>query len=318
MDIQQIHKFYQTLHGDRLSFIYQGDFSDRITEKITGLSEISLEHNEEMAKLKSKISFLIVECFQNIVRHGNNVADEGKNISELAGLFSTRNMDNKVFITSANRINNNDVPSLKEKLNKINGLDKDQLKALYMDILSNEELSAKGGAGLGLVEMARKSGNPLDYYIDDENQHDPIFYLMLKMQGKGNEVAVNKENISLENSRQMHSIMRRENILMIYKGDFAQDTILHVLKMIEENLGTHPEEQLTKKKVYFVLVEVLQNIMKHGKSLNGRKEGIFMIGKEKQKYIISTGNVIDNFLAAGLRNNIERINKLTKEELAAH
>jgi hypothetical protein len=40
------------------------------------------------------------------------------------------------------------------------------LKILYKIILNNEEFSQKGGGGLGLIDIARKTGNKLiaDFY----------------------------------------------------------------------------------------------------------------------------------------------------------
>ena len=38
-----------------------------------------------------------------------------------------------------------------------------EIREVYRQMLSNSEFSDKGGAGLGLIEMAKKTGNKLDY-----------------------------------------------------------------------------------------------------------------------------------------------------------
>jgi hypothetical protein len=39
-------------------------------------------------------------------------------------------------------------------------------------MLSNSEFSSKGGAGLGLIEMAKKTGNKLDYdFLQFDSEH---------------------------------------------------------------------------------------------------------------------------------------------------
>ena len=48
------------------------------------------------------------------------------------------------------------VESLKDKITQVNSLDKDGLKSLYKDVIKGGELSSKGGAGLGFIDMARK------------------------------------------------------------------------------------------------------------------------------------------------------------------
>jgi hypothetical protein len=184
---------------------------------------------------------------------------------------------------------------------------------MYLDILTSGEISDKGGAGLGLVEMARKSENPLEFNFENENDKLSLFYLMLKMQSKS---GVNvKSHISMESVKEMHEIMRKENILMIYKGDFSQETIIPMLKMIEDNLNKQQEDLHIKKKLFLVLMEILQNISKHSVVQNGKKEAIFMIGKNDQKYIICTGNSVDSASMDIIESKINKVNNLNKEEL---
>jgi len=47
-------------------------------------------------------------------------------------------------------------------LDEINNLQTDEIRNVYRQMLSNAQFSDKGGAGLGLIEMAKKTGNKLD------------------------------------------------------------------------------------------------------------------------------------------------------------
>ena len=314
MNINYIHNFYEILKTDNLSFIYQGDFSDNITEKIINLSEYNIDNVEELAKLKNKVSFMIVECFQNIVRHGNE-AQPYNGIPGFPGLFLTRNIESDFYIASANLIDNKNIVSLKAKLDKINSLDKEQIKALYLEVLSNQEISNKGGAGLGLIEMARKSGQSLAFNFEKYNDSLSFFYLMVKMQSKNISEGLNQKQISLKDGIELHNNMSKENILMVYKGDFAHSTIMPLLEMIEENLNKQIDELIIKKKVYMLLVETLQNICRHGKERKGIREAIFMIGKYDTKYTINTGNFIDNNNIKKLKDKLNIVNLSNNEEL---
>ena len=312
MKTNHISQFYQILRKDSLCFVYHGDFSDGITERIISLSEHSIDGNEDMAKMKNKVSFLIVECFQNIVRHGNDTHTKTNRTVSFPGLFSTRNSQGSVYIASANLIENKQIDILKEKLEKLNHLDKEQMKALYSEILANGGISGKGGAGLGLVEMARKSGNPLEYSFESVTDKHSSFYLMLKAHGTA---PSSENNISMDQVKSLHDTMRKENILMVYKGDFSQDTIIPLLKMIEDNLNKQMEELNVKKKLYSILVEILQNISKHSLEQNGVREAIFMIGKHGQKYTICAGNLVDTASAEKIKNKINQVNNLNEQEL---
>ena len=63
MKIDHISQFYHILCNDNLSFVYQGDFSDGITEKIIALSEYSIDNSHDMAEMRNKVSFVIILKF---------------------------------------------------------------------------------------------------------------------------------------------------------------------------------------------------------------------------------------------------------------
>src|SRR5664279_1343911 len=227
MDLDIIKNFFRSLDHDTLSFFCQGNFSDEITDKIINLSEYNISLQQDQPKMSNKVSFLMAECFQNIVRHGESV--EGK-VKSKSGLFITRHVGNSYYITSANLIDNSNIDYLSKKLDQINQLDKDQLKQLYMDILENEGLSSKGGAGLGLVEMARKSGQKLEFYFNPIDEHFSHFYLQIKLTApQGN--PEDEFGIPIENASELHRLMQGKNIVVIHKGDYSQETVMPILRM---------------------------------------------------------------------------------------
>ena len=62
---------------------------------------------------------------------------------------------------------------LKDKIDKINSLSDDELKDMYKFILNHQRLSDKGGGGLGLVDIARKTGNKMEYTFE---KYDDTYY----------------------------------------------------------------------------------------------------------------------------------------------
>lgn len=300
MNIDNIYNLFSYLHNDTLSFLYHGSFDDEITGRIIDISETNiLSHNEEL-KISNKVSFLLAECFQNVVRHGgeiNTIKERDNN----AGVFITRNIGKSYFITSANLIENKDIPGLKQKLDQINNLSPIELKELYINVLSDNTFSNKGGAGLGLIEMARKSGHKLDFDFEEVDKDLSFFYLQIKLQGP--EHKLDTETISLSVAKEFHHMMSIDNLFIIHKGDFSNHTVVPILRMIEDNIRQNQfEKNSIKKKIFHVLVEILQNVSRHAVEINDVKEGIFMMGHKDGHYIINTGNFIKK----------EKINDLTK------
>lgn len=311
MNNETVYKLYNNLHKDNLSFIYQGSFSDEITTRIIDISETNISSQHEQVKISNKVSFLLAECFQNVIRHGE--ASLRKLAAENTGVFITRNIGKSYYISSANLIENSEVDSLRYKLEQINKLTQEELKQLYINILANNEMSSKGGAGLGLIEMARKSGQKLDFDFEYVNELFSYFYLQIKLQGPDtNEVS---EKIDVKIAKEFHHIMTEDNIFIIHKGDFSQHTLVPVLRMIEENVNNTSERSPVRKKIVHVLVEILQNISKHGLEFDNKREGILMMGKKDSRYIIYTGNYIDDKSAEILSEHLGNLTSLSKEEL---
>jgi transposase-like protein len=70
---------------------------------------------------------------------------------------------------------------LERRLVAINGMDKDELKLYYQEVLNNGNVSDKGTAGLGMIDIARKSGNKLEYQFLPVNDTSSFFCLNIKI-----------------------------------------------------------------------------------------------------------------------------------------
>jgi hypothetical protein len=314
MNLEIVYNLFSNLNRDTLSFFYQGAFSDEITDKIIDLSEHNIANRQDQAKMSSKVSFLMAECFQNIVRHGESVKQHVDGLRR-NGIFITRHIGSSYYITSANLIEISEIPNLERKLEQINQLGKEELKALYMDILANEGLSAKGGAGLGLVEMARKSGQKLEFHFEPFDDHFSYFYLQIKMKSNfaGEEIVMNEE-IPITDAKAFHKQMTENNVLVIHRGDYSQESVIPILRMLENNLHTQFDLFKHKKKAFHMMVEILQNVSKHSFPHNGVHEGIFVLGMRGDEYVINTGNYISRSEVEYLRSHLYTLNNMTREE----
>jgi len=315
VDLKHIFDLYHSMDQDTLSFFYQGTFNDEITDKIIGLSEYSISSHQDQAKMSSKVSFLMAECFQNIVRHGASI-EQGRAYLGQNGMFITRHIGASYYITSCNLVERKSIDFLREKIEQINHLDKDELKKLYLDNLEHEGLSVRGGAGLGLIEMARKSGQKLEYLFEPFDDRFTNFYLQIKMKSHivGDELIVNTE-IPIEKAVEYHHQMLQNSFMVIHRGDFSQESVIPILRMLENNLRNQFELFKNKKRAFHMLVEVLQNVSKHSFLVNGMHKGIFTLGIVDDKYIINTGNYIAVKEATKLKSHLDRLNEMNREEL---
>ncbi len=169
--MQYIFDLHKTLLDHNLILVYEGEFTQEITKSILAMAERNMDSSGEESTVKRKVFNVMVECLQNIVKHAGDV--QKKN----AAIFIVGKLENEYVIVSGNPIETAESEKLKDKLEQINSLDKDGLKSLYKEIIKNTEISDKGGAGLGFVDMARKSGNPLAYDFIDTGDGAQFFCL---------------------------------------------------------------------------------------------------------------------------------------------
>ncbi len=169
--MKYIFDLHKTMLDNSLILVYEGEFTQEITKSVLAMAERNMDSSGEESTTKRKVFNVMVECLQNIVKHA---ADVKHNHS---AIFMVGKHDNEYIIVSGNPIQKGGIDDLKERLDHINSLDKDGLKNLYKDIIKNTEISDKGGAGLGFVDMARKSGNKLEYDFIEMDSDSSFFCL---------------------------------------------------------------------------------------------------------------------------------------------
>lgn len=174
-----IHDIHSKMLDNNLILIYEGEFTQEITKSVLSMAERNLESTGEESSIKRKVFNVMVECLQNIVKHSED--KDVNDVIEDSAVFMIGKQDDAYSIISGNYIENSGVTPLKDMLEKVNGLDKDGLKQLYKDIIKSGKISEKDGAGIGFVDMARKSVNPLHYDFISVDEKSSFFCLKTKI-----------------------------------------------------------------------------------------------------------------------------------------
>lgn len=298
---------------DDLEYIFRGDFSPKIVRSILDLAQTTLEEASDTSKIKSKIYYIMGESLQNIARHNS---DSFNHSPDKYSLFAIHKKKLKYFITTGNLIEINDIDTLKERIEKINSLEKEDLRNFSRTTRTSGALSDKGGAGLGLIEMAKRSGNKLDYDFKEINDQFSYFYLNTEIPVIGQEQVEKKEDYkySIENIKELHDILVKDNVILFFKGAFNQSSLLNLLSIVENQL----KESTITIKIYNIMVELLQNISKHADNYSAEidwKPGIFLITEKEEEFVLISGNYIRNAKIDTLKRKLNDVNDLSFTEL---
>lgn len=174
--LEFVYSFNDSMESNDVKLVYKGEITHQVTKAFTSLTETNMMVEEEPNSVQKKVFHVIVEFLQNISKHADHLADEAEK-EDGSGVFLLCRNENNYIITTGNVLQKSKEPMIGGILDKINVLDKDGLKELYKQQIKEGKLSDKGGAGLGFIDIAKKTGNPLNYKFIPINDDFSFFMI---------------------------------------------------------------------------------------------------------------------------------------------
>jgi len=177
-----IYEMYKRMENDDIILAFKGDITEDLLTSVFQIMESRLEVTPAELRIKKKVNNILVECLQNVYHHMEDFTDDENPDDNASAMFIICQDKNNAFrIITGNHILNTNIDKLKQNIDHVNGMSESELKANYIEALKTTELSAKGGAGLGMMDMARKSGRKLEYRFDPINDRIAFFSLMISI-----------------------------------------------------------------------------------------------------------------------------------------
>lgn len=157
----------------KIVLAYDGVLNSETISKLEAEIETNiLDKNLPKAVVK-KVFFICIESLQNMYIHGYKDDTGAKH-----NFFVLYISNTSVKMIGANLIANSAIEKLREHIEKINSFnDPASLKTYYLEHLENNELSEKGGAGLGFITIGMKSGNKLGIQFEKINESRSMFIM---------------------------------------------------------------------------------------------------------------------------------------------
>lgn len=183
--LKNIDEYFDTEFEKKLSSVnpsqlivgYDGVLNSETKSRLEGEIEGKIIEKNYPKTIVRKAFFICVEALQNMLIHGFKDSNGAQHNYIILYIN-----ENQIILKAANLIGNNAVPKLTNDLSKINSFDEPaKLKEFYLEHLENNELSDKGGAGLGFITIAMKSGNKLNYQFDTLNETYSHFAIEAKI-----------------------------------------------------------------------------------------------------------------------------------------
>jgi len=157
---------------------YKGNIDSDVINHVLDSVEDKMVQVNEHPKLRKKVYNVLVESLQNLYHHVDRVPEDFEDqSSERYALLIVKKVDSGYKIITGNFVRSENIEKLEERIKRINRSSHEEIKELYKFILNHQKISQKGGGGLGLVDIARKTGNKLEYSFKEYNTRYSFFYL---------------------------------------------------------------------------------------------------------------------------------------------
>jgi hypothetical protein len=296
---------------ERLMFVYRGVVTNENSVPLLMLLEKEMENSEFGFVGRKRLFMFVLESLQNVSRHSD------KNQYADMSLVIYSKTDNGYTVTTGNVLLSANINNLKIKLDEINNLQADEIRNVYRQMLSNSELSDKGGAGLGLIEMAKKTGNKLDYDFVPLDEEFSYFILSKTVNsvGVGIHFGENEKPFHGKAVSQLERLMAENDVYLIWSGHISKDVEKEVITFTETKLAEEDIELNLRRRIFSVLVEILENVAKYSPGKEPEEKfgmPVAMIRLEDDVYTLTTGNLILNENVEDLKGKLDIINKFDK------
>lgn len=162
---------------------YQGALEQKRVIKILDELEHKMDSFGEKLKITRKAFNIVTEALQNVVRYRDDI--EGGD-EETHPCFVFERSNDFYLIACGNLLKSDKVQKLLNRLNKVNSLDWYGVQQEYKNILKNNLKNQdpnrdRNSAGLGFIEMARKSEQRFQYEFLPHDAHYTYFLILIKI-----------------------------------------------------------------------------------------------------------------------------------------
>lgn len=172
--VYQIHK---DMVDNRILLVYEGEVNQDITKAFTTMTQKSLEEDDQASvPIKKRVYHVMVECLQNIGKHSDNI-ESGEPEIPGNGIFIVSRSEQGFNVVTGNPIANSKIGEVTTMLNTVNSMDEEQIKVYYKQKMLESRISEKGGAGLGFIDIVKKTGNRINFHFERINDVTSFFII---------------------------------------------------------------------------------------------------------------------------------------------
>ncbi len=176
--LSQISAFHRLMDEKDIALVYCGEFSQELNKTLLAFTERKFKAENLEDNTRRRIFNIMVELLQNMSKNKVEVTEGSP---EVSAIFMLGTQKDAFLLMTSNMISNDKVPPLKKRLDQVNSLDKEGLKQLYKDERLSSTFNDTSGAGIGIIDIARKAESKLEYNFEELDNKYSLFSLLIRV-----------------------------------------------------------------------------------------------------------------------------------------
>lgn len=306
MEFDTVHSLYASLGDDLLSLIYSGNFPDDLSARLIQLAEQAVAQEDGRRTERTRLAFIMVEAYQNIIRHRAHLPAELAN-GPGRSMFMLRSGTMAHHVTAIDPIRADEAGKLHGLLTQVEGKDRAQLKEMFLGALQHGRISERGGAGLGIIEMARRSGNRLVHGFAPIDAMHARFTLMATLGRSKVEGGLLKESADL------HAIVAQHDVRLLFRGRPYPGAMELVLRIMQRDLEERSGPSMACTRALLAAGEVIAAC-----DPGAAHQALVILSGQGEGMGITFGTVLSAGQAAWLGSEVDKIKRGSPAELQQH
>ena len=177
---KSMYDFRHQLHEQGIILCYSGYVTEPVLMGIGKALKNKMVIDATDTTTMRSVFAIFVEQMQNILRYSAEKEPDAFSEVDLElryGILAVGLAQDKFFVTCGNKVMKSDVSRLTQRLGELQHMDKNALRALYRQKLREPTEETSKGAGLGFIEIARRSTELIDFDFHDLDETYAFFCL---------------------------------------------------------------------------------------------------------------------------------------------
>jgi len=161
-----LYDFKKNLNEKGIFFCLSGPISQALLVELGDTLKQKMQLDEASSSTVLRVFSMVVEKAQNIIHYSAEKipsTDSTEQDELKLGIIAVGYKDNHYFVSCGNLLENKNVEKLREKLTRLQKMNKEEIKQYYKEQRKKGGDEGSKGAGLGLIEIARKADKPIEF-----------------------------------------------------------------------------------------------------------------------------------------------------------